>query len=264
MQQRQLRLGDTLDDYCPRERRVTNHVVVAMIGNDVRQTRCATCDAEHEFKHARVPRPRRKTDIIGIHPGAAMVRRAVAPPLVESVEHETLPDVLPDVLSEVPDEAHDLSGRDLLAADIPESDLSPSDIATSELAASMHVPMSVVGARASEQAGDSEEGESPRVEEGPVHRRLIRAQLPRIEGQPSGSSPRQTPDFTIRQPDDRANRFSTRQQRNAFFANRSSQGTQGNSYGQSRDTRDSRGGQRPPNGRSGGPDRHGHRHKRSR
>ena len=31
MQQRQLRLGDVLDDYCPRERRVTNHVVVAMI-----------------------------------------------------------------------------------------------------------------------------------------------------------------------------------------------------------------------------------------
>ena len=32
MQQRQLRLGDILDDYCPRERRVTNHAVVAMIG----------------------------------------------------------------------------------------------------------------------------------------------------------------------------------------------------------------------------------------
>ena len=31
MQQRQLRLGDILYDYCPRERRVTNHVIVAMI-----------------------------------------------------------------------------------------------------------------------------------------------------------------------------------------------------------------------------------------
>ena len=30
--QRQLRLGDILDDYCPRERRVTNHAIVAMIG----------------------------------------------------------------------------------------------------------------------------------------------------------------------------------------------------------------------------------------
>ena len=41
MQQRRLRLGDTLNDYCPRERRITNHVVVAMIGDDVQQTRCA-------------------------------------------------------------------------------------------------------------------------------------------------------------------------------------------------------------------------------
>ena len=62
MQQRQLRLGDILDDYCPRERRVTNHAVVAMIGADVKQTRCSTCDAEHEYKHAKVPRQRRKTE----------------------------------------------------------------------------------------------------------------------------------------------------------------------------------------------------------
>ena len=62
MQQRQLRLGDILDDYCPRERRVTNHAVVAMIGDDVKQTRCTTCDAEHEYKHAKVPRQRRKAD----------------------------------------------------------------------------------------------------------------------------------------------------------------------------------------------------------
>src|SRR4051794_35389675 len=60
MQQRQLRLGDILDDYCPRERRITNHAVVAMVGADVKQTRCTTCDADHEFKHAKVPRQRRK------------------------------------------------------------------------------------------------------------------------------------------------------------------------------------------------------------
>ena len=60
VQQRQLRLGDILDDYCPRERRVTNHAVVAMVGETVKQTRCATCETEHEYKHAKVPRQRRK------------------------------------------------------------------------------------------------------------------------------------------------------------------------------------------------------------
>ncbi len=62
MQQRQLRLGDILDDYCPRERRVTNHAVVAMIDADVKQTRCTTCDTEHDYKHAKVPRQRRKAN----------------------------------------------------------------------------------------------------------------------------------------------------------------------------------------------------------
>src|SRR5207237_8088464 len=62
MQQRQLRLGDILDDYCTRERRLTNHAVVALVGDDVKQTRCTTCDAEHEYKHAKIPRQRRKTE----------------------------------------------------------------------------------------------------------------------------------------------------------------------------------------------------------
>src|SRR5215218_5569103 len=62
MEQRRLRLGDILDDYCPRERRVTNHAVVAMIDADVKQTRCTTCDTEHEYKHAKVPRQRRKAE----------------------------------------------------------------------------------------------------------------------------------------------------------------------------------------------------------
>jgi len=59
MQQRRLRPGDILDDYCPRERRVTNHVVVAMVEEGVKQTRCGTCDAEHEYKEAKAPILRR-------------------------------------------------------------------------------------------------------------------------------------------------------------------------------------------------------------
>ena len=60
MDQRRLRLGDILDDYCPRERRVTNHAIVAMIEQDVKQTRCTTCGAEHVYKGARVPKRRKK------------------------------------------------------------------------------------------------------------------------------------------------------------------------------------------------------------
>src|SRR5262245_6121050 len=62
MEQRSLRLGDIVDDYCPRERRVTNHAIVALVGNSIRQTRCSTCDAEHEYKEAKVPKKRGKGD----------------------------------------------------------------------------------------------------------------------------------------------------------------------------------------------------------
>ncbi len=44
MEQRRPRLGDIVDDYCPRERRITNHAVVAMIEDQIKQTRCGTCD----------------------------------------------------------------------------------------------------------------------------------------------------------------------------------------------------------------------------
>src|ERR671912_448886 len=60
MQQRRFRPGDVLDDYCPRERRITDHAVVAMIEDHIKQTRCVVCDAEHEYKDGKVPPQRRK------------------------------------------------------------------------------------------------------------------------------------------------------------------------------------------------------------
>src|SRR3954454_6674938 len=62
MEQRPLRLGDLVDDYCPRERRVTNHAIVAIVNDGIRQTRCTTCDTEHVFKGAKAPRRRKKDD----------------------------------------------------------------------------------------------------------------------------------------------------------------------------------------------------------
>src|SRR5437764_14755150 len=66
-QQRQLRLGDILDDYCPRERRLANHTVVAMVGDEVRLTRCTTCDTEHPYKGGKVPRQRKKSSVKAAH-----------------------------------------------------------------------------------------------------------------------------------------------------------------------------------------------------
>src|SRR6478609_5091100 len=107
MEQRRLRLGDILDDYCPRERRVTNHVVVAMIEDEIKQTRCSTCDAEHPYKGGKAPR-RRKPDsavaappVTAPHPAEADPESEPDQPTTEHVhEHEPAPLVHADALSE--------------------------------------------------------------------------------------------------------------------------------------------------------------------
>jgi hypothetical protein len=190
MTQRQLRLGDILDDYCPRERRLTNHVVVAMIGADVKQTRCSTCEAEHEYKQARLPRLRRKADA-----PAALSSPTGGPKLREPAAPAGGPLVSP--LTDVPEGEAPGSGR----AEAEEAQ--PVGRAAGE-SDTLH------GADQPDNADevDGEDRDDKARDEGPVHRPLIRASLPRLEGQPPPQRP--ATDFTIRQPAGRQNRFRPR------------------------------------------------------
>lgn len=155
MEQRRLRLGDILDDYCPRERRVTNHAVVAMIEENVKQTRCTTCDAEHAYKGGKEPRRRKKDATAALYQ---------------------------EVLAGIPDAA------DVPAVSIPEP--------VPSLVATLDEPEPGDDPDGSEDA-DRDEAPQPADagDDGPFHRRLIRATLPRPEGQ---KEVRQEPDFTIR------------------------------------------------------------------
>ena len=93
MEQRQHGLGDVLDDYCPRERRVTNHAVVALVGDEIKLTRCTTCDTEHPYKAARVP-PRRQTRLVAALSSASA---ASAPALQGPADAEAaVPEASPD------------------------------------------------------------------------------------------------------------------------------------------------------------------------
>src|SRR6186997_88028 len=85
MEQRRLRLGDILDDYCPRERRLTNHAVVAMVEEDVKQTRCTTCDAEHAYKGGHAPRRRKKDSTGALYKEVlAGITESDAPPVLST------------------------------------------------------------------------------------------------------------------------------------------------------------------------------------
>ncbi|HEU4401622.1 MAG TPA: hypothetical protein VFT43_05905 [Candidatus Polarisedimenticolia bacterium] len=61
MEQRRVRLGDVIDDYCPRCRLIMNHGVVGMVGDEVKKVRCNTCLSEHQFRHGQLP-TRRKSE----------------------------------------------------------------------------------------------------------------------------------------------------------------------------------------------------------
>ncbi len=178
MQQRRPRLGDILDDYCPRERRVTNHAVVAIVDDDVRQTRCATCDAEHEYRQGKAPAPRRAKsqaalDARGHRRGPARARGA--PPAGRAGAR---------------------GGRCAGAGRRGRRARSASRrSATGGRASPTPHCRSTAHPYPPEQ--DVADPNDPREDDGPVHRRLIRATFPRPEGH---VPERREPEFTVRQP----------------------------------------------------------------
>jgi hypothetical protein len=184
MQQRRPRLGDVLDDYCPRERRVTNHAVVAMIDDDVKQTRCTTCDTEHEYKQAKAPTLRRKKDAVAT--AYKEVLSAVAGD-TNGTLHASVAPVTPVPGAEPAARAAASAAADAVAS--PTRDAEPrslfDDVEASE--------------------ADGPNGDANAIEESArVHRRLIRATLPRQESQ---QVVRPIPEFTMRQPTGRPGKF---------------------------------------------------------
>ena len=51
--ERKISLGDMIDDFCPKCRLIMNHGVVAMVEEEVKKTRCLTCNNEHNYRHAK-------------------------------------------------------------------------------------------------------------------------------------------------------------------------------------------------------------------
>jgi len=52
------RLGDIIDDYCVKCRRIMNHAIVSMLGAEPAKVRCRTCYNEQDYRHEQAPRPK--------------------------------------------------------------------------------------------------------------------------------------------------------------------------------------------------------------
>jgi hypothetical protein len=52
---REVRLGDVIDDFCVKCKRIMNHSVVSMLGADPAKVRCRTCYSDHDYRHEQAP-----------------------------------------------------------------------------------------------------------------------------------------------------------------------------------------------------------------
>ena len=50
-----LRLGDVIDDYCVKCRRLTNHSIVSLMNSAAAKVRCRTCYSDHDYRNEIAP-----------------------------------------------------------------------------------------------------------------------------------------------------------------------------------------------------------------
>jgi len=55
---REYRLGDDIDDFCVRCKRLTNHLVVSVMYAEPAKVRCRICHSDHDFRHEQAPPPK--------------------------------------------------------------------------------------------------------------------------------------------------------------------------------------------------------------
>ncbi len=49
------RLGDVIDDYCVKCKRIMNHSVVSCLNDEPAKVRCRTCHGDHDYRHEQAP-----------------------------------------------------------------------------------------------------------------------------------------------------------------------------------------------------------------
>jgi hypothetical protein len=50
-----LRLGDVIDDFCVKCRRLTNHSIVSLMDGEAAKVRCRTCYSDHDYRREQAP-----------------------------------------------------------------------------------------------------------------------------------------------------------------------------------------------------------------
>ena len=51
----EFRLGDDIDDFCVKCKRITNHLIVSLLNGAPAKVRCRSCYSEHDYRHEKAP-----------------------------------------------------------------------------------------------------------------------------------------------------------------------------------------------------------------
>jgi hypothetical protein len=87
------RLGDDIDDFCVKCKRVMNHLVVSLLHDEPAKVRCRTCHGDHDFRHEQAPPPKidaRKAALIQ----AALEKASLAPEAIPAIADD-IPELEP-------------------------------------------------------------------------------------------------------------------------------------------------------------------------
>jgi len=49
------RLGDIIDDFCVKCKRLTNHAIVSLVDEKPAKVRCRTCYSDHDYRNEQAP-----------------------------------------------------------------------------------------------------------------------------------------------------------------------------------------------------------------
>lgn len=86
-----VRLGDDIDDFCVKCKRVMNHLVVSILNDGPAKVRCKTCYSDHDFRFEQAPPPKEKRPPV-IKPLLAAVGLPVADLLADTASDEKAPE----------------------------------------------------------------------------------------------------------------------------------------------------------------------------
>jgi hypothetical protein len=89
------RLGDIIDDYCIKCRRLTNHAIVSLVGNEAAKVRCRTCYHDHDYRREQAPPTKKELKKLEEDAKAAQAlaeQNGTAPPSTAAATAEEIPE----------------------------------------------------------------------------------------------------------------------------------------------------------------------------